>query len=170
MRKQPHLGKRFVAIVGFLALAAPLSVAPTAHAVDPVVSVSVRIAGNNAEDAPPSKFLKKVTETSTTVNLQLRRSPNAKAASLGVMPKGTVVKLTGKKQGAWSQLKWGSKTGWSATEFLRTRTFTKDESKRFMRGYASIYSSASLTRRVGAVNFRTQVQLLSRLGQNQSAR
>ncbi|MGP5015352.1 SH3 domain-containing protein [Glutamicibacter ardleyensis] len=160
MRKQPHLGQRFVAIVGFLALAAPMSVAPTAHAVEPAAVVSVRMAGYDAEDAPPSKYLKRVTETSTTVNLQLRQSPNANAASLGVMSKGTVVKLTGKKQGAWSQLEWGSKTGWSATEFLRTRTSTKDESKRFMSGYASIYSNASLTRRIGAVNFRTQVQLL----------
>lgn len=119
MRKQPHLGHRFVAIVGFLALAAPLSVAPTAYAVEPAALVSVRMAGNEAEDAPPSKYLKRVTETSTTVNLQLRQSPNANAASLGVMSKGTVVKLTGKKQAAWSQLKWGSKTGWVRHRILK---------------------------------------------------
>ncbi|PQZ96760.1 hypothetical protein CQ017_16410 [Arthrobacter sp. MYb224] len=160
MRKQPKFSQRVVAIVGFLALAAPLSLTPSAHAVEPVMSVRIQSAGHEAEHAPPSKYLKKVTETSTTVNLKLRKSPATNSDSLGVMSKGTVVKLTGKEQGNWSQLKWGSKTGWSATQYLKTRTYTKDESKRFMRSYASIYSTAQLTRRVGSVNLRTQVQLL----------
>lgn len=160
MRTRVTLRQRIIATVGFLALVAPVAIMPLGHAVEPAALHAVRKTGYGAEDAPPSKYLKKVTETTTTVNLQLRQSPKSNASSLGVMPKGTLVKPTGTKQGNWSQLKWGSKTGWSATEYLRTRTYTKDESKRFMRGYASMYSSSSLSRRIGAVNLRTQVQLL----------
>ncbi|MGP9490246.1 SH3 domain-containing protein [Glutamicibacter sp. AOP5-A2-7] len=134
MRKQPRLGQRFMAIVGFLALAAPLSLAPPAHGVAPADSVPVQVAGQESAQAAPVTDRKKAGAASTTVNLKLRERPETSSASLGTMAKGTVVSLTGKVQGNWSQLSWGSKTGWSATRYLNTGGEAKQEPQSLLRG------------------------------------
>lgn len=103
---------------------------------------------------------KKVTETRTTENLNLRASASTGSRSLGVMPKGTVVQPTGKKQDAWWQVKWGGKTGWSSSKYLSTRTYIKDDSIRYMTRYTPIHATSSLSSRIGSVNLRTQVSLL----------
>ncbi|WP_404290936.1 SH3 domain-containing protein [Glutamicibacter arilaitensis] len=115
----------------------------------------------DAENAPPSKYIKRVTETRTTVNLNLRSQPTTNSTSYGVMSMGTVVTLTGKKDGTWSQLKWGSRTGWAASQYLETRTYTKDESVRYMTSFTQIFAEPNHNRAIGGVNFRTQVSLLN---------
>lgn len=156
--------KQLAAFLGLVVFALPLSVSPAANALEPRQAIQVYASPYDPENAPPSKYIKKVTETTTTENLNLRKSPSTSAVSLGVMKKGQIVKLTGKKQGTWSQLTWGSKTGWSATQYLKTRTYIKDESRRYMGSYASIKSTSSLSKHIGAVNFRTPVQLLEMVG------
>ena len=80
------------------------------------------------------------------------------------MPKGTVVRPTGKKQDVWWQVTWGSKTGWSSSKYLTTRTYVKDESARYMTRYTPIYATKSLQQSIGAVNLRTKVSLLELSG------
>lgn len=127
-------------------------------------NVQIQMGPYDPENAPPSKFIKKVTETSTTENLNLRKSPSTSAGSLGIMPKGTVVRPTGKKQDVWWQVTWGTKTGWSSSKYLTTRTYVKDESARYMTRYTPIYATKSLQQSIGAVNLRTKVSLLELSG------
>ena len=149
-----------ISATAIIALMASLGVAPAVQASPLTISASVLASKNGAEDAPPSKYIKKVTETRTTVALNLRKSASTSSESLGVMPNGATVKLTGKTSGSWKQLVWSNKTGWAAGEYLTTKTFTKDESVRYLKGYATIYATPDLKSRVGDVNFRTQVSLL----------
>lgn len=157
---QLKLRYALVASLGIMSLFVTPLVAVGANASVQSQAVQISLSPYDPENAPPSKYIKKVTETKTTENLNLRKSPSTSAASLGVMPKGTIVKLTGQKSGTWSQLTWGSKTGWSATQYLSTRTYLKDDSVRYMTRYSGIYSTAARTKRIGSVNLRTEVSLL----------
>lgn len=130
----------------------------------PSNAVKVVAAPNDAKNAPSSKFIKKVTETKTTSNLHLRDKASGSGKSLGIMPKGSVVKLTGKKSGTWSQLTWKGKTGWAATQYLSTKTVTKDESVRYINSYITMHSGRNYTSPVAGVHFRTKVTLLEVYG------
>ncbi|WP_181147969.1 SH3 domain-containing protein [Arthrobacter sp. MYb213] len=142
-------------------LSAPVITQPLAHAAVEGKNLLVATGTYDDENAPPSKYITKVTETRTTANLNLRAKASTSSTSYGVMTKGTVVKLTGKKSGSWSQLTWGSKTGWAASQFLETRTYTKDLSVRYMTSFTQIFAEPNFNRAVGGVNFRTQVSLLN---------
>lgn len=160
--QQAKLNFRYalVAVIGIASLFLAFLVDADAHASVSRQRIQIQAGPYDPENAPPSKYIKKVAETSTTENLNLRKSPSTSADSLGIMRKGTVVHLTGKKAGTWSELKWGSKTGWSASQYLKTRTYLKDDSKRYMTKYTAIHATKSRNKAIGAVNLRTQVSLL----------
>ncbi len=160
LRSKPHYSRAAIAALGTVALFISLLVPAQAYAALPQRGIQVQLGPYDPENAPPSKYIKNVTDTRTTENLNLRTSPSTSARSLGVMPKGTVVQPTGKKQDAWWQVKWGSKTGWSSSKYLATRTYVKDDSVRYMTRYTSIHATKSLNQRIGSVNLRTQVSLL----------
>lgn len=147
------------AVMTSLALLVPAGAA-VASVEAPAASIRVASAPWDPENAPPSKFIKKVTETKTTENLNLRSKPSTSASSYGVMPKGTIVAPTGQTSGTWKQVKWGSKTGWASGTYMTTRTYTKDESVRYMTGFTEIYETSAMSHHIGGVNFRTQVSLL----------
>lgn len=162
----PHTKRLLLAAITAASLSMPFTAVAAPASYVEVKSLSLTASSWDAKNAPPSKFIKKVTETKTTANLNLRSSPSTGSKSYGVMPNGTIVKLTGKTSGKWKQLKWGSKTGWASGEYLKTRTYTKDESVRYMNGYADIQETSAMNRRVGPVNFRTKVTLLDVKGTN----
>ncbi|MEE1621565.1 SH3 domain-containing protein [Zafaria sp. Z1313] len=58
------------------------------------------------------------THARTTANLHLRAAAGTQHASLGIMPKGTVVARTGKVSGTWWQVRHGAKTGWASSTYL----------------------------------------------------
>ncbi|WP_159610458.1 SH3 domain-containing protein [Glutamicibacter sp. JC586] len=159
-KEELNYQRALIAVLGVASLFLVLLGSTNAHASTLGQGVHVHLGAYDPENAPPSKYIKKVTETKTTENLNLRKSASTSSQSLGIMPKGTIVQLTGNKSGTWSQLKWGSKTGWSASQYLSTRAYTKDDSVRYMTRFTSIYATAARSTKIGAVNFRSQVSLL----------
>lgn len=141
-------------------LATPAAAEATPATQSATAVIGEAAASHEAKNAPPSKYIKKVTETRTTENLNLRTKASTSSKSLGVMPKGSIVKFTGAKNSTWTQLTWGAKTGWASTRYLHTRTYTKDDSVRFMTGFTQIFAERSNKHAVGGVNLRTQVSLL----------
>ncbi len=123
--------------------------------------LSIARAYQDAEDAPPSKYIKKVNETRTTANLNLRSKPTTSSKSYGVMPEGTTVELTGKKSGTWAQIIWKGKTGWASSKYLKTATYTKNTSVRYIKAYTRMYAKPDFDRSVGLVQFRSKVELLN---------
>ncbi|WP_372697387.1 SH3 domain-containing protein [Arthrobacter sp. JSM 101049] len=96
--------------------APPAAAAPSVTAAfRPVASP---IASTVALQALPAA--KTVKYAKTTANLNLRRNAGTKYPSLGVMKKGTVVARTGRTSGAWWQVRYGSKTGWASSDYLRS--------------------------------------------------
>lgn len=161
--KSHHSLTVWVTLCALLAIGLCAPVATEAPARASVDSKNLRITRGtyDADNAPPSKYIKRVTETRTTANLNLRSQATTSSTSYGVMKKGTMVKLTGKRSGSWSQLTWGTRTGWAASQYLETRTYTKDESVRYMTSFTQIFAEPNFNRAVGGVNFRTQVSLLN---------
>ncbi|RWZ83757.1 SH3 domain-containing protein [Glutamicibacter sp. HZAU] len=164
-----HSYSKVLRACAILATAAAVCAAPMAPA-GADESSSIVLAGSrdvgaarayqDAKDAPPSKYIKKVHETRTTANLNLRSKASTSSKSYGVMPKGTAVDPTGKKSGTWTQVVWKRKTGWASSKYLKTATYTEDNSVRYIKGYTRIYADADYNRSVGHVQFRTKVTLL----------
>lgn len=158
---QVPISKRLLFAAAAVAALSFPSVAIGAEAPAQAVSqVKIIAAPWDAENAPKSKYIKKVTETATTANLNLRTKASTSSASKGVIPKGSVVRPTGKNSGKWKELTWGSKRGWASGDYLRTRTYTKDMSARYMMAYTRIHETSAMKRDIGGVNFRTKVSLL----------
>ena len=149
-----------IAILTAAALSFPTAGIAAEAQVNPRTQVKIAAAPWHDENAPKSKYIKKVTETSTTANLNLRTKASTSSSSQGVIPKGTVVNLTGKTSGKWKEVTWGSKKGWVSGDYLKTRTYTKDMSVRYMTVYTDIHETSAMNHRIGDVNFRTQVSLL----------
>lgn len=59
------------------------------------------------------------TTKTTTANVNLRQGATTGSAILMTVKKGTKVALTGKKSGVWVQVKYGAKTGWMSSAYLR---------------------------------------------------
>lgn len=66
--------------------------------------------------------------------------------------------------GKRKEVSWGSKKGWVSGDYLKTRTYARDMSVRYMTVYTGIYETSSKNHRNGDVNFRTQVSLLDAKG------
>lgn len=126
----------------------------------PAAQVNIATSPWDADNAPKSKYIQKVTETSTTANLNLRAKASTSSASQGVIPKGAVIKPTGRNSGKWKEITWGSKKGWVSGDYLKTRTYTKDMSARYMKAYTRIHETSTMNHDIGGVNFRTKVSLL----------
>lgn len=161
---KPKISTLIITLGSALALVITLCVGTAtevnAQSVHPETSLRIQAAPWDAKNAPSSKYITTVTETRTTTNLNLRESPSTSASSYGVMPKNTLVKLTGKKDGSWAQLTWKSRTGWASAKYLDTRTYKKDTSTRYMVGYTQIHETSAMNHIIGAVNFRSEVSLL----------
>lgn len=83
----------------------------------PATMSSLAIASSAATTSVPAA--KPVKYAKTTANLNLRRGAGTRHASLGILKKGTVVVRTGKASGKWWQVRYGSKTGWASSSYLR---------------------------------------------------
>lgn len=66
-----------------------------------------------------NKVIKKSTTKKTTANLNLRTGAGTGHKILLTIPKNKSVTLTGKKSGSWAQVKYGSKTGWVSTSYIK---------------------------------------------------
>lgn len=67
----------------------------------------------------PSKTSAARGARTTTANLNLRRGPALGTGIIKTVPRGSVVKLTGKKSGSWVQAGHGGSTGWMSATYLR---------------------------------------------------
>src|SRR5690606_26712779 len=144
-----------------LALLAPAGANASARS-EPDLSqgLSVSRAYQDAKDAPPSKYIKKVNETRTTANLNLRSKASTSSKSFGVIPAGTAVELTGNKSGTWAQIIWQGKSGWASLKYLKTATYTKNTSVRYIKADTRMYTKPSFGSSAGLVQFRSKVALL----------
>ena len=77
--------------------------------------------------ASPASSGKKV-EYNTTANLNLRTGSSTKNKVLLTIPKGKAVSHVSSK-GSWTQVKYGSKTGWVATKYLKKKASTAPKPK-----------------------------------------
>lgn len=55
----------------------------------------------------------------TTANVNLRRGAGTSHRIITTVRKGTKVKLTGKRSGVWYQVRYGSRSGWMSSRYLR---------------------------------------------------
>lgn len=65
------------------------------------------------------KHVAKVVTKKTTANVHIRSGAGTKNKSLVLMSKGKTVTLTNKKSGKWAQVKYGSKTGWVHSDYIK---------------------------------------------------
>ncbi|HXD27467.1 MAG TPA: SH3 domain-containing protein, partial [Arthrobacter sp.] len=68
--------------------------------------------------APKATRSKQATRT-TTANVNLRRGAGTSHRILTTVRRGGTVRLTGKRQGVWYQVTYGSRTGWMSSRYLR---------------------------------------------------
>lgn len=72
---------------------------------------------------PFSTFANSSSDMKTTDNLSLRTAPSTSASRILVIPRNTVVSVSG-KEGVWYKVTYGGKTGWSHGDWLRAVTTT----------------------------------------------
>lgn len=68
---------------------------------------------------PPVAPVKAGTKKVTTTALNMRVGASVGQKRLSVIPQGKSVTLTGKKSGAWVQVKYETKTGWVSAKYLK---------------------------------------------------
>ncbi|WP_417218271.1 SH3 domain-containing protein [Arthrobacter sp.] len=100
-----------------LALVAAGGAPPASAAGHPAASPPAAIAASVVPLVVPTASVTRYAKT--TANLNLRRGAGTRYSSLGVMKKGAVVVRTGKTSGAWWQVRYGGKTGWASSTYLR---------------------------------------------------
>ncbi|PQZ96164.1 hypothetical protein CQ018_02470 [Arthrobacter sp. MYb227] len=99
--------------------------------------------------------------TKTTANLNLRQKAATSSKSLGIMKKGSTVKLTGRKSGKWVQLRFGTKTGWASSDYLKTAKAPAPKIQyRYAQRNGNIYKSASKNdkKAIGTLTKGTRVE------------
>lgn len=117
--------KKFASKTATLGLAAALSAAVVipgaANAANIQPAKSQITVESVAQIAAASK---KVTTHSTTTNVNLRKGAGVKHSVITIVKKGATVTKTGKKSGAWIQVKANGKTGWLNGTYVKTTTKT----------------------------------------------
>ncbi|WP_308493243.1 SH3 domain-containing protein [Microbacterium terrisoli] len=101
----------------------------------------------------PKSTTTTTTTRKTTAALNLRSSASLSAKILTVIPRGGTVTVL-KTSGSWSQVKYGTRTGWVANAYLTTSTRTSTSpttTTRKATAALNLRSSASLSARVLAV-------------------
>lgn len=84
------------------------------------------------------------TAMKTTANLHLRQKASTSSKSLGIIKKGSTVKPTGKKNGKWVEIRFGSKTGWASSSYLAaTKAPAPKTQYRYAQRDGNVYKTAS---------------------------
>lgn len=103
------------------------------------------------------------TAVKTTHNLNLRQRATATSKSLVVVPKGTTLTSLA-TSGSWHQVKYASKTGWVAGQYLAS-VAPKASVYRYAQSYQVLRASASAkSKSLGSVARKAKVEYLGKSG------